>query len=75
MSSAASPVSVRETGQRRSSSYGISDEKLHFSAVTSLVLGSVNSCWLQLSWQVTLPGDLDTAGGDRENEQGKKSAL
>lgn len=32
---------------------GLVIEKASFSAL-NLVLGSVNSCWLQLSWQITL---------------------
>lgn len=51
---------------------GLAIEKPGFSVLTDLVLGSVHSCWLQLSWQVTLPETLIQAEETRENEQGKK---
>lgn len=52
---------------------GLAIEKPRFSALTKLVLGSVHSCWLQLSWQVTLPGTSIQPEETGGNEQGKIS--
>lgn len=68
-----SPVPRGRWGEGGAPRMGLETEKPHFSALTNLVLGSVGSRWLQLSWQVTLPKTLVHA--DEGNEQGNKNLL
>lgn len=70
-------IPEREGGEGGAPHVGIAREKSwwFFFPLTNLALDSINSCWLQLSWQVILPETSVHPEESEGNEQGKFSSV